>query len=94
MILRQNAIKSITNDVIAPNNELIQFLFDLLEFILKHHSSSFHLFQLSTVLTPSCLRSISSLINDYKTNGEKNFVPYEQGNNEIDNWLNGLNENN
>ena len=39
-------------------------------------------------------KEVSSLINDYKTNGEKNFVPYEQGNNEIDNWLNGLNENN
>lgn len=33
---------------------------------------------------------IRNLIDDYKTNGDKNFVPYEEGMDAIDNWLDGL----
>ena len=33
---------------------------------------------------------IRNLIDDYKTNGDKNFVPYAEGMDAIDNWLDGL----
>lgn len=38
-------------------------------------------------------KEVSDLINDYKKNGNKNFVDYEDGNKEIDNWLDSLDEN-
>lgn len=34
---------------------------------------------------------IKNLIDDYKTNGDKNFILYEEGMDTIDNWLDGLN---
>lgn len=34
---------------------------------------------------------IKNLIDDYKINGDKNFLPYEEGMDTIDNWLDGLN---
>lgn len=36
------------------------------------------------------LEEIKNLIDDYKTNGDKNFVPYEEGMEVIDSWLDSL----
>lgn len=39
------------------------------------------------------LKDVKEIFEDYKLNGEKNFVPFEEGNKELDNWLDSLNEN-
>lgn len=35
---------------------------------------------------------ISELISDYLKNGKENFVPYENGNNELKKWVDSLDE--
>lgn len=39
-------------------------------------------------------KEVEDLLNDYKKNGMKNFISYEDGNEEIKKWVNGLDENN
>lgn len=45
-------------------------------------------------LAEECLanqeKEVEELINDYKINAMKNFVPYENGNDELKKWVNGL----
>jgi len=37
-------------------------------------------------------KEVEALINDYKINGMKNFVPYENENDELKKWVNSLDD--
>ena len=37
-------------------------------------------------------KEVEDLINDYKQNGMKNFVPYEDGNDELKKWVDSLDD--
>lgn len=37
-------------------------------------------------------KEVEELINDYKINAMKNFVPYEDGNDELKKWVNSLDD--
>jgi hypothetical protein len=41
-------------------------------------------------ISESHREEIKNLIYDYKINGDKNFVPYEEGMDAIDKWLDSL----
>lgn len=76
--INQNGMIKIPDDYHFANNEQLKVI------ILKQDDSNNLEFQKHKA-------DVTNLINDYKNNGTQNFVDYKDGMQEIDTWLDGLN---